>query len=519
MYKQILTICNKILTKTKIHSHLASYNILEVIKNIYRRIWLCLVILFSWVTTVDHKRVSALYLFFGYCAGICGFWYSTAVRLELIAPGFQFFSGANNTYYVSITMHGLTMIFFTVMPILIGGFGNYLVPLQIKCYELAYPRLNNIAFWFLVFSFILLQYASGLGESQGAAVGWTIYPPLSILGDSSVDFLILSLHFNGISSLMSSINFLVTIFCFKNVSLEELPLFTWSIIITATLLCLTIPFLACAITMLLCDRILGTCYYTPSGGGDPILYQHLFWFFGHPEVYILILPGFGIISEVIQYYTRKPIFSRTSMVWSMITIGFIGLWVWAHHMYTIGLNVDTKAYFTAATLIISIPTGMKIFNWVVSLYSVYTLDFQEPAILFTIGFLFTFIIGGLSGIILANASIDTILHDTYFVVAHFHYVLSLGAVFSIFAGVYLYFPHMGIPLNKSVGRIHFWTLFIGVNTTFAPMHILGLSGLPRRIPDYPEAYTFLHQISTFGHIFSTASILIFICAFITWPNK
>lgn len=463
---------------------------------------------FIWIPTTDHKLIGILYLVFGMFAGLFGVWYSTIIRLELQAPGNQILAGASHYYYTMITMHGLIMIFFSIMPILIGGFGNFIIPLQLGTSELAFPRVNNLAYWLLVLSFIILQYASGAFLPKGAGVGWTIYPPLSSIEYLVVDFLIISLHLNGMSSLLNGINIIVTISYFKSSTWENIPIYTWSIFITSILLVLAIPFLAGAITMLLLDRILGTCFFDIKGGGDPILYQHLFWFFGHPEVYILILPAFGIISEIVQHFSHRELFAKSAMIWSMISIGFLGLWVWAHHMYTTGLDVDTRAYFTAATMIIAIPTGLKIFSWLATLFGGHVI-FNTP-MLFTYGFISLFVIGGLSGVILAHAGLDIALHDTYFVVAHFHYVLSMGAVFGIFGGFYYWIKVIiGFQYSEILGKIHFFLFFIGVNLTFGPMHILGIVGLPRRIPDYPTIYSSLNSLITFGHFISIVSLAFF----------
>lgn len=450
-----------------------------------------------------------MYLLFGMFGGLFGVWYSTIIRFELQAPGHQVLSGASSYYYTVITMHGLVMIFFSVMPILIGGFGNFIVPIQLGTCELAYPRINNFAFWLLFMSFLCVQFATGVFIiGKGASVGWTIYPPLSIIENLSVDFLIIAIHLNGLSSLLNAINMIVTICYFRDLTWEAVPIYTWSILVTSILLLLAIPFLAGAITMLLFDRILNTCFFDILGGGDPILYQHLFWFFGHPEVYILILPAFGIVSEIIQHYSHKGLFAKSAMIWSMISIGFLGLWVWAHHMYTSGLDVDSRAYFTAATMIIAVPTGLKVFSWLATMFGG-SIIFNTP-MLFVFGFIILFVIGGLTGIILAHAGLDIVLHDTYFVVAHFHYVLSMGAVFGIFAGFYYWIKVMlGLTYSELCGKIHFYTFFLGVNLTFAPMHILGIVGLPRRVPDYPTIYISINNLITFGHMLSVVSLIFF----------
>ena len=468
-----------------------------------------ILILSDWITTIDHKMIGILYLLFGTFGGLFGVWYSTVIRLELQAPGHQILGGASHYYYTVITMHGLVMIFFSVMPILIGGFGNFIVPLQLGTCELAFPRINNFAFWLLVMSFICVQFATGafvVGSSAG--VGWTIYPPLSTNENMSVDFLIIAIHLNGLSSLLNAINMIVTITYFRSYPWEMISIYTWSIFITSILLILAIPFLAGAITMLLLDRILNTCFFDIQGGGDPILYQHLFWFFGHPEVYILILPAFGIISEIVQHYSHRELFAKSAMIWSMISIGFLGFWVWAHHMFTTGLDVDSRAYFTAATMIIAVPTGLKVFSWLATMFGGSIIF--STSMLFAFGFIVLFVIGGLTGIILAHAGLDVVLHDTYFVVAHFHYVLSMGAVFGIF-GAFYYWIHfiLGLQYSEFLGKLHFYVFFLGVNLTFAPMHILGIVGLPRRVPDYPTIYTSINSLSTFGHILSMVSLFIF----------
>jgi cytochrome c oxidase subunit 1 len=463
-----------------------------------------------WLMSTNHKDIGTLYITMSIIGACVGGMLSMIMRQQLMYPHNTIITNGNE-WNAIITAHGLIMIFWFVMPALIGGFGNWFVPMMIGAPDMAFPRLNNMSFWFLAMGFIFVMLGLTLGSGAGA--GWTLYPPLDNAQYSpgvATDFSLFSLHLAGVSSLLGAINFIATILNMRapGMGMHKMPLFCWAILVTAFLLLLAIPVLAGAVTMLIMDRNFGTSFFEPAGGGDPVLFQHLFWFFGHPEVYIMILPAFGIISHVVSTFSRKPIFGYLGMAYAMVIIGFVGFVVWAHHMFVSGISTDSRVYFEVATLIIAVPTGIKVFSWIATMWGG-SIEFKTP-MLWAIGFIFLFVIGGATGVVLANAGLDQELHNDYFLIAHFHYVLSMGAAFAIFAGFYYWIGKMsGHPYPEFWGKVHFWSFFIGVNLTFFPQHFLGLAGMPRRYPDYADAFAGWNFVSSVGSLISGASTIVF----------
>ncbi|MDH3666362.1 MAG: cytochrome c oxidase subunit I [Paracoccaceae bacterium] len=473
-----------------------------------------------WFCSTNHKDIGILYIVTAFVVGVISIAFTMYMRLELMEPGVQYMTLADGTpnghlWNVLVTAHGITMMFFVVIPALFGGFGNFFMPLQIGAPDMAFPRLNNLSYWLYVAgsSLAILSVVSPGGNGQlGSGVGWVLYAPLSVNEQGmSMDFAIFAVHMSGASSILGAINMITTFLNMRapGMTLLKVPLFPWSIFVTAWLILLSLPVLAGAITMLLTDRNFGTAFFDPAGGGDPILYQHILWFFGHPEVYIIVVPAFGVISHVISTFSKKPIFGYTGMVFAMVGIGALGFVVWAHHMYTVGMSTFSQTYFMLATMVIAVPTGIKIFSWIATMWGG-SIDFKTP-MLFAMGFLFLFTVGGVTGIVLSQAGVDRAYHDTYYVVAHFHYVMSLGAVFGIFAAVYYWIGKMsGRQYPEFWGKVHFWTMFIGANITFFPQHFLGRQGMPRRYIDYPEAFSLWNEVSSYGAFLSGASFVLFI---------
>ncbi len=471
-----------------------------------------------WFMSTNHKDIGILYLVTAAALGFISVAFTMYMRLELMQPGVQYMlvDGIPNGHLwnIMITAHGILMMFFVVIPALFGGFGNYFMPLMIGSPDMAFPRMNNLSYWLfaagssLAVLSLLVPGGNGL---NGSGIGWVLYPPLSTTESGmSTDFAIFAVHLSGATSILGAINMITTFLNMRapGMSLLKVPLFVWSIVVTAFMILLALPVLAGAITMLLTDRNFGTTFFDPAGGGDPVLYQHLLWFFGHPEVYIVVVPGFGIVSHVISTFSRKPIFGYLPMVFAMIAIGVLGFVVWAHHMYTVGMSITQQSYFMLATMVIAVPTGIKIFSWIATMWGG-SVEFRTP-MLFAVGFLFLFTAGGVTGVVLSQAAIDRAYHDTYYVVAHFHYVMSLGAVFCIFAGVYYWFGKMtGRQYPEWAGKVHFWMMFIGANITFFPQHFLGRQGMPRRYMDYPDQFALWNFVSSMGAFLSGVSFLFF----------
>src|SRR3954447_5346094 len=463
--------------------------------------------LMRWVTTTNHKDIGTMYLWFSFVMFLVGGAMAMLIRGELFQPGLQFMDP--QFYNEMVSTHGLVMIFGAIMPAFVG-FANWLIPMQIGAADMAFPRLNNWSFWLLIPGSLLLSGAL-LAPGGGNGAGWTMYPPLSVQHGMGMDMTIFAIHILGMSSIMGSINIITTILNLRapGMTLMKMPLFVWTWLITAYLLVAVMPVLAGAVTMTLTDRHFGTHFFNAAGGGDPVLYQHIFWFFGHPEVYIIALPAYGVVSQVIPAFSRKPLFGYASMVYATSAIAILSFIVWAHHMYTVGMPVTGQLFFMYATTLIAVPTGVKVFNWVATMWKG-SLTFETP-MLFAIGFLILFTLGGFTGLVLSLVPVDIQLHDTYYVVAHFHYVMVAGAMFSAFAGIYFWIPKWtGRMYNETLGKIHFWLTMIFFNMIFFVQHFLGMAGMPRRIPDYPLMFQTWNEVSSLGAFGFALAQLIFL---------
>ena len=458
-----------------------------------------------WFFSTNHKDIGTLYLIFSFIMFIIGAGMSVVIRAELMVPGLQLVTP--EFFNQMTTVHALVMIFGGVMPAFVG-LANWMIPLQVGAPDMALPRMNNWSFWIMPFAFTLLLGTLFLPGGAPAG-GWTLYPPLSLQGGANVAFTIFAIHMMGVSSIMGAINIIATVLNMRAPGLDllKMPIFCWTWLITAFLLIAVMPVLAGAVTMLLTDKFFGTSFFNAAGGGDPVMYQHIFWFFGHPEVYIMILPAFGVVSEIIPTFSRKPLFGYQAMVYATASIAFLSFIVWAHHMFTVGMPLGGEIYFMFATMLIAIPTGVKVFNWVSTMWKG-SLSFETP-MLWAVGFVILFTIGGFSGLMLAIVPADFQYHDTYFVVAHFHYVLVPGAIFGIFASAYYWLPKWtGHMYDETLGKLHFWMSFIGMNLAFFPMHFVGLAGMPRRIPDYNLQFADFNMVSSIGaFMFGTTQLL------------